>query len=285
MSNTNERYKLYRSCSFKTSKTITQEYSTSFYAATDMLPEDIRDAIHSLYGFVRIADEIVDSFHEHDREKLLRDFERDYDEAYRMGISTNPILYSFQWTVKQYNIPDEYIRSFLASMRCDLEKKSYETEEEIASYIYGSADVVGLMCLKVFCRADEALFERLKQPAMRLGSAFQKVNFLRDLREDYVLLGRLYFPGVALESFNEEAKNSLIREIDQDFCEAYEGIRQLPRESRLPVYIAYRYYRQLLHIIQKTPAPSLISRRVRVGDVQKMLILLTAVLKNKFNRL
>ena len=250
-----------------------------------MLPEDIRDAIHSLYGFVRIADEIVDSFHEHDREKLLRDFERDYDEAYRMGISTNPILYSFQWTVKQYNIPDEYIRSFLTSMKCDLEKKSYETEEEIASYIYGSADVVGLMCLKVFCRADEALFERLKQPAMRLGSAFQKVNFLRDLREDYVLLGRLYFPGVALESFNEEAKNSLIREIDQDFCEAYEGIRQLPRESRLPVYVAYRYYRQLLHIIQKTPAPSLISRRVRVGDVQKMLILLTAVLKNKFNRL
>lgn len=285
MSNSSERYQLYRSCSFKISKAITQEYSTSFYAATDMLPEDIRDAIHSLYGFVRIADEIVDSFHEHDQEKLLREFEQDYDEAYRVGISTNPILHSFQWTVKQYDIPDEYIRSFLTSMRYDLEKKSYETKEEISSYIYGSADVVGLMCLKIFCRRDGALFERLKQPAMRLGSAFQKVNFLRDLREDYVLLGRLYFPGIALESLDEEAKDRIIREIEEDFYEAHKGIRQLPKESRLPVYVAYRYYRQLLHIIQRTPAPSLISKRVRVGDTKKMLILLTSVIKSKLNRL
>lgn len=285
MSNSSERYKLYRSSSFKISKTITKDYSTSFYAATYILPNDIRDAIHSLYGFVRIADEIVDSFHEQDQEKVLRDFERDYDEAYRLGISTNPILHSFQLTVKEYNIPDEYIRSFLTSMRSDLDKKHYETEEEISDYIYGSADVVGLMCLKIFCRGDEALFEQLKQPAMRLGSAFQKVNFLRDLQDDYELLGRLYFPGIAIESFDEKAKDSLIREIDKDFCETYEGILLLPKESRLAVYVAYRYYRQLLHIIQKTPARSLISKRVRVGDAKKMLILLTSIIKNKLNLL
>lgn len=272
-------YVKYRSCSFEMSRALTKRYSTSFYSASNLFPEDIRPAIHSIYGFVRIADEIVDSFHEHRQAELLDLFERSYCLAYEYGISPNPILHSFQLTVKQYGIPDEYIQAFLSSMRADLKKKEYQTAE----YIYGSADVVGLMCLKVFCKGDDRLFAELKGPAMRLGSAFQKVNFLRDLKEDCFVLGRTYFPNLSAETFDESMKGELVREIENDFDEAYRGIEKLPKGARLAVHTAYKYYRELLAKIKRTSADKLLHTRIRVPDYQKAMLLLSAVVKNKMN--
>lgn len=283
MNKSSSKCELYTSCCFNISKEITKRYSTSFYSATSLFPSRIRKAIYSVYGFVRVADEIVDSFHDSHQEEMLIDFEKDYYKAYREGISTNPILHSFQITVKEYEIPDAYIRAFLKSMKTDLNKKEYETEEEIKDYIYGSADVVGLMCLKIFCMGDGPLFEALKNKAMRLGSAFQKVNFLRDLNEDYTLLGRLYFPGVEIDAFSEDSKYRLVADVEKDFKEALDGIRMLPKSSRLAVFTAYRYYLELLRIIKKTPARKLLSKRVRVSGFKKMIILFSSMIKNKFN--
>ncbi|MDO4790262.1 MAG: phytoene/squalene synthase family protein [Porphyromonas sp.] len=276
-------FQKYRDFSFEMSRCLTKKYSTSFYSATTLFPEDIRPAIHSIYGFVRIADEVVDTFHGHNQKELLKSFERSYRSAYREDISTNPILYAFQLTVKQYGIPDEYIEAFLSSMRADLNKREYKTEEETARYIYGSADVVGLMCLKVFCKGDDELFRELERPAMKLGSAFQKVNFLRDLKEDCFVLGRTYFPELSAENFDEKMKMKLVKEIEEEFADAYEGIRKLPQGSRLAVHTAYKYYRGLLSRIKRTPADKLLQTRIRVPDYQKGLLLVLALIKNRMN--
>ena len=274
-------YVKYRLCSFEMSRALTKMYSTSFSSASNLFPEDIRLAIYSIYGFVRIADEIVDSFYEHKQTELLDLFERSYYLAYEYGISPNPILHSFQLTVKEYGIPDEYIQAFLSSMRADLNKKSYQTEEETAKYIYGSADVVGLMCLKVFCEGDVQLFDELKKPAMKLGSAFQKVNFLRDLKEDCFVLGRTYFPNLSAETFDNSMKDALVREIERDFDEAHKGIDKLPKSARLAVHTAYKYYRELLAKIKRTSADKLLHTRIRVPDYKKAMLLLSAIIKNK----
>ena len=261
--------KLFDDVSFKCSKLITKNYSTSFSMAVYMLAPSIRDAIYSVYGFVRFADEIVDSFHGYDKEYLINDFEAEYYKAMKLGISLNPILNSFQQTVKDYNITDEMIQSFLKSMKLDLIKSDYHSKEEYNEYIYGSADVVGLMCLKVFVKGDEAKYNQLKDQAMRLGSAFQKVNFLRDLKDDNLLLNRNYFPGIDLKSFNEKSKKAIIKEIEDDFNEAYKGIVKLPLEAKFGVYTAYVYYKKLLKKLAHTPCNEIGNTRIRVSNYSK----------------
>ncbi|MFW0738970.1 phytoene/squalene synthase family protein [Flavobacterium sp. T12S277] len=260
---------LFDTVSFKCSKLVTQSYSTSFSLAVKMLAPGIRDAIYSIYGFVRFADEIVDSFHDFEKEDLIGDFEKEYYKAMEKGISLNPILNSFQHTVKQYNITDDLIQAFLKSMKLDLIKSSYPTQTEYEEYIYGSADVVGLMCLKVFVKGNEQKYEQLKNEATRLGSAFQKVNFLRDLKEDNLVLNRNYFPGVNLNSFDEEAKNTIIAEIEEDFRIAYQGIVKLPIEAKFGVYTAYIYYRKLLQKLKNTPYYEIGNSRIRVSNYTK----------------
>lgn len=260
---------LFDTTSFKCSKLVTKSYSTSFSLAVHMLAPSIREAIYSIYGFVRFADEIVDSFHEYDKEYLINDFEKEYYKAIEMGISLNPILNSFQHTVKQYNITDDLIQAFLKSMKLDLIKSTYNTQTEYEDYIYGSADVVGLMCLKVFVSGKEQKYEQLKQEAMRLGSAFQKVNFLRDLKDDNLVLNRNYFPGIDLKSFDENAKNEIINEIEEDFRVAYQGIIKLPIEAQFGVYTAFVYYKKLLKKLKNTPYYEIGNSRIRVSNYTK----------------
>ena len=260
---------LFDQVSFKCSKLITKNYSTSFSLAVNMLSPSIRDAIYSIYGFVRFADEIVDSFHDYDKEYLINDFEKEYYKAMEMGISLNPILNSFQHTVKQYNITDDLIQAFLKSMKLDLVKSDYNTQTEYEDYIYGSADVVGLMCLKVFVAGKDHKYEQLKYEAMQLGSAFQKVNFLRDLKDDNLVLNRNYFPGVDLKSFDENAKNTIIKEIEEDFKIAYQGIVKLPIEAKFGVYTAYVYYKKLLQKLKNTPYYEIGNARIRVSNYTK----------------
>jgi len=274
---------MYRALSFGVSREVTRLYSTSFYSATQLFSPPVREAIHGIYGFVRLADEIVDTFHGHDQRALLDRFEADYDFAQEQGVSTNPVIHAFLTTVNRYRIDDAYIRAFLASMRADLEKKIYTTRLEADQYIYGSADVVGLMCLRVFCDGDERLFGELVAPAMRLGSAFQKVNFLRDLRQDVLELGRVYFPGFTMEQFDEATKRELVRDIEADFAEALKGIRRLPDSSRLAVHTAYQYYMRLLGKIRETPAAELVTRRIRVPNAEKFRLLSGAVIKHKLH--
>lgn len=266
---------------FYSSKIVTKSYSTSFYSATNLLHHEVREAIHSIYGFVRFADEIVDTFHNFDKVHLLTTFEKDYYDGFRAGISLNPILNSFQLTVKKYDIPDVYIQEFLNSMKADLDKKQYVSKSEMEEYVYGSADVVGLMCLKVFCNNDQNLFQSLVVPAMRLGSAFQKVNFLRDIKEDTETLGRVYFPQLTTKVLDENVKNELVNDIQQDFEIAYEGIKKLPENSKAAVFVAYKYYKALLTKIKKTPALELTKKRIRINDGAKMLIYISALLKYK----
>jgi phytoene synthase len=260
---------LFDNVSFKCSKLVTQSYSTSFSLAVYMLAPSIRDAIYSIYGFVRFADEIVDSFHGFDKKYLIDDFEKEYYKAIEAGISLNPILNSFQHTVKQYNITDDLIQSFLKSMKLDLIKSDYHNKEEIEDYIYGSADVVGLMCLKAFVAGNESKYEKLKMEAMRLGSAFQKVNFLRDLKDDNLILNRNYFPGIDLNSFDENAKSKIIKEIEDDFKVAYQGIVKLPVEAKFGVYTAYIYYKKLLKKLENTPCHEIGNERIRVSNYSK----------------
>ena len=261
--------KLFDEVSFKCSVLVTKSYSTSFSMAVHMLAPSIRDAIYSIYGFVRFADEIVDSFHGFDKENLIIDFENDYYKAQKNGISLNPILNSFQQTVNKYNIADDLIQSFLKSMKMDLVKLDYNNTQEYQEYIYGSADVVGLMCLKVFVNGNDIMYEELKDEAMRLGSAFQKVNFLRDLKDDNLVLNRNYFPGFDLKTFDEKAKNEIIKEIEDDFRIAFQGIRKLPLEAKFGVYTAYVYYKKLLNKLENTPYHKIGNERIRVSNYSK----------------
>ena len=269
--------------SFKCSQTITREYSTSFSSAVKMLGPSIRMDIHAIYGFVRLADEIVDTFHNYDKNVLLDEFEQDYFKAKERGISMNPILNSFVLTVIKYNIPDQMVLDFLRSMKLDLEKTVYHTEEEYKNYIYGSADVVGLMCLKVFVGNDQDMYDRLKDSAMRLGSAFQKVNFLRDLKDDYEVLNRSYFPNINFENLSNDMKQQIIDEINADFEAALFGIKNLPASSRFGVYTAFKYYKRLLHKLSKTPSEHILTTRIRVSDPVKLLLLTKSYVNFKLN--
>ena len=275
---------LFDQVSFEASRNVTKKYSTSFSMAVKMLSPSIRSAIYSIYGFVRFADEIVDTFHQYDKDQLLNDFENEYDKALKHGISLNPILNSFQQTVKKYNITDDMVRAFLKSMRADLTKSVYHTREEYKEYIYGSADVVGLMCLKVFVNGDEDKYNELKEAAMRLGSAFQKVNFLRDLKDDYELLNRSYFPNVDLSSLNPKSKTIIIDEIEDDFNYAFNhGILKLPVEAKFGVYMAFRYYRRLLKKLNRVPSSQIINTRVRISNPMKINLLARSYVKYKLN--
>lgn len=276
---------IFKHTSFKLSKQVTQVYSTSFSLATRMLKKEMRDAIYSVYGFVRFADEIVDTFHEHDKAKLLERFEADFYQAMEDGISLNPILNSFQYTVKKYNIPVEHIDAFIKSMRSDLQTNNYTNGEDIADYIYGSADVVGLMCLRIFVNGNQTQYDALKEPAMKLGSAFQKVNFLRDLKNDTLILGRSYFPEMEFNNINSQVKEALVSQINQEFKFAYEGIKKLPQRSKLAVLLAYYYYKRLLLKLKRTPAERIISERIRISNAQKIILLFKASLVYKLRLL
>jgi phytoene synthase len=275
--------KFYNDISFRISRLITTSYSTSFSIAVSFLKPEMRNAIYSIYGFVRFSDEIVDSFHDHNKKELLSKFENDYYEAAREGISLNPVLNSFQLVVKKYKIEDELIQSFLKSMKADLVKKGNYNHAEINEYIYGSAEVVGLMCLRVFLDGDDALYTELKPSAMKLGSAFQKVNFLRDLKNDVEHLNRSYFPEFNISTFNNTVKVKIISDIENDFSASLGGIKMLPKNSKLPVLIAYYYFLTLLHKIRRTPAEKLIMTRIRVADYKKFLLLIKAFILVKLN--
>lgn len=276
---------IFDTVSFKSSKLVTKEYSTSFSLATKMLGNSIQQDIYNIYGFVRFADEIVDSFQGYNQEDLFNDFEEQLYKAIDTKISLNPILNAFQITYHKYSLSLKYVEAFMKSMRADLSKNIYSTEEEYEAYIYGSADVVGLMCLQVFVKGDVDQFEALKLSAMKLGSAFQKVNFLRDLKEDYDQLGRTYFPNTNLEALNEVSKKKLIEEIELDFEKGYEGILKLPKEAQFGVFVAYRYYKQLLKKIAKTPAIEIKNTRIRVADYKKMELLTRSYVKFQLNLL
>ena len=266
------------------SKLVTKSYSTSFSLAVNMLSPIIRSDIYNIYGFVRFADEIVDTFHDYDKEKLMEHFERDYYLSKEFGISLNPILNSFQQTVNKYKIPDEMVQAFLKSMKADLFKTEYQTKAEYDEYIYGSADVVGLMCLKVFVNGNDQMYEALKDAAMRLGSAFQKVNFLRDLKDDYEVLNRSYFPKINLGELNAASKQIIIDEIEDDFDFAYKnGILKLPVEAKFGVYMAYRYYRRLLKKLKAVPSEKIMDTRIRISDPMKINLLARSYVKYKLN--
>ncbi len=255
--------------SFECSRNVTKSYSTSFSAAVRMLAPSIRQDIYNIYGFVRFADEIVDSFHDYNKDELFDLFENNLALSLKHKISLNPILNSFQHTVLKYNIPIELINAFMKSMKLDLTKTVYKTDEEYKEYIFGSADVVGLMCLKVFVKGDDAKYEELKHSAMRLGSAFQKVNFLRDLKADFEDLSRTYFPGTDLNKLDEVSKLKIIAEIEADFEAGYAGIVGLPLEAKFGVYTAYIYYKKLLSKLKNTPSSEIKNTRIRVSDYQK----------------
>lgn len=260
---------IFDTISFACSRNVTKAYSTSFSTAVRLLAPSIRQDIYNIYGFVRFADEIVDSFHDYDKAELFAYFETDLDLALKNKISLNPILNAFQHTVAKYNIPYELIAAFMKSMKLDLIKTEYKTQDEFNEYVFGSADVVGLMCLQVFVNGDKERYEALKKSAMRLGSAFQKVNFLRDLKADFEGLNRTYFPDTDLNQLDETAKSKIIAEIEADFKDGYEGILHLPIEAKLGVYTAYVYYKKLLSKLSKTPSTEIKNTRIRVSDYQK----------------
>lgn len=272
----------FKRTSYQISKLITRKYSTSFSLSVSLLDNTERDAIYGIYGFVRLADEIVDTFDaSFDRKYLLDKLREDAQYAILHGISTNPIILSFADTVGKYKIDWSYIDAFLQSMEYDLVKTDYRTQEELTDYIYGSAEVVGLMCLKVFCKGDETLYDQLFKYARSLGSAFQKVNFLRDISSDTNELGRIYFPELTQSHLNEEVKSILIRSIEQDFAHAKIGINRLPGNAKIAVLLAYRYYLSLLEKLRKTPADQILHRRIRISDTKKMLILSKVIISNK----
>ena len=265
--------------SFDCSKLVTKRYSTSFSMGTSLLGSEIKRHIYNIYGFVRFADEIVDTFHKFNKKDLLDRFENDLFHAIENQISLNPILNSFQHTVNKNNIEIELINSFIESMRLDLHKSLYETETEYKKYVYGSADVVGLMCLKVFVKGDLKVYNELKTSAMALGSAFQKVNFLRDLKTDSEDLKRNYFPNVDVANFDEKTKLKIIEEIENDFNNALEGINKLPDDSRLGVYTAYKYYKKLLFKLKQTSSLNIKRIRIRIPNYQKIAVLAKSYLK------
>jgi phytoene synthase len=276
---------LFDTVSFACSVKVTKAYSTSFSSAVKMLAPSIRQDIYNIYGFVRFADEIVDSFHNYNKEVLFEKFEIELKEAIENKISLNPILNSFQHTVNKHNIKIELIDAFMKSMKLDLVKQEYKTTEEYHEYIYGSADVVGLMCLMVFVNGDEKKYEELKASAMKLGSAFQKVNFLRDLKADFEGLNRTYFPNTDLNKLTEASKKEIIEDIEADFKMAYEGILRLPIEAKFGVYTAYRYYKRLLTRLKTTPSTEIKNARIRVPDYQKVELLARCYVKYRLNLL
>lgn len=267
---------LFNRVSYGCSHCVTHSYSTSFSYAIKLLHPDLRDHIYGIYGFVRLADEIVDSFHDYDKSTLLTRFQEETHRAIEQGISLNPILQSFQLTVNRYKIDTALIDSFFTSMRTDLEKKEWSDKQQLSEYIYGSAEVVGLMCLQVFCEGDLALTKKLSKQATSLGAAFQKVNFLRDLREDITGLGRQYFPGIDFKTFDPSAKAAIENDIMCDFQDAYEGICSLPQKARFGVMVAYRYYLFLFRKIKGLSPELLMQKRVRVPNFQKILLILQA---------
>lgn len=276
---------LFDSVSYDCSKIVTQSYSTSFSLATKMLANTIRQDIYNIYGFVRFADEIVDTFHDYNKKELFKRFEEDLEFALRDKISLNPILNAFQHTYHKCNIDKHMVDSFMKSMRLDLSKSKYTTDQEYKDYIYGSADVVGLMCLKVFVKGDNEKYETLKNTAMSLGSAFQKVNFLRDLKADHELLDRTYFPNTDLTNLTEADKLYIINDIENDFNEGLKGIKQLPIEAKFGVFMAYRYYNQLLKKLKKTPALEIKNTRIRVPNYKKAELLTRSYVKYQLNLL
>jgi len=275
---------LFHSTTVACSKVITKRYSTSFSLGIRMLGKSYRAPIYSIYGFVRLADEIVDSFHEHDKQVLLEEFERETWLALERRISLNPVLHSFQLAVHNYGIDRELIEAFLESMKMDLHNKRYNPEL-YEKYIYGSAEVVGLMCLKVFCNGNAETYEKLKAPARSLGSAFQKVNFLRDMKEDYSDKGRIYFPAISLDDFNRDTKKVIEQDIQKDFDDALKGIRQLPDGSRIGVYLAYRYYLKLFKKIRSIQPSRIMQERVRISNARKFTILARSFARYKLNLL
>ena len=271
--------------SYSCSEKVTKTYSTSFSLATRLLSENIRKDIYNIYGFVRFADEIVDSFHDYNKSELFNDFSIDLEKAIRNKIHLNPILNSFQHTFHKYKIDKDLVDAFMKSMRMDLTKKKYNTVEEYKEYIYGSADVVGLMCLKVFVQGNNELYMKLKSNAMKLGSAFQKVNFLRDLKADKEDLNRTYFPNTKFDKLSELEKNEIINDIEDDFKMGLEGIKELPLDAKFGVFMAYRYYNQLLKKLKKTPATEIINRRIRVPNLKKIELLTRSYVKYQLNLL
>jgi phytoene synthase len=265
------------------SKNVTNSYSTSFSLATKMLSKSIRQDIYNIYGFVRFADEIVDTFHDYDKKELLNRFINELNFSLKNKISTNPILNSFQHTVNKYNIDYGLIDSFLKSMKMDLKKIKYNSEKEYKEYIYGSADVVGLMCLKVFVSGDEETFKKLKPSAMALGSAFQKVNFLRDLNSDFHDLNRTYFPNLDFKDFDDQSKMLIMEDIENDFRKALKGIYELPNNSKFGVYAAYKYYRRLLVKLKRTSYMKIKNERVRVPNYQKVDVLARSYVRYRLN--
>ncbi|WP_068474498.1 phytoene/squalene synthase family protein [Saccharicrinis aurantiacus] len=272
---------LYREVCYNTSKLITKSYSTSFSLATSLMEDEKKEAIYALYGFVRLADEIVDTFHPYNKEELLNKLQDDLDYALKHKISTNGVLYSFVDTVERFNISSENITAFMDSMRADLTQTTYHTADDMNKYIYGSADVVGLMCLKIFCNGNQVQYDELKSSAMRLGSAFQKVNFLRDLNDDLQVLGRSYFPELSNATFNEQTKAKIEKSIDEDFEAAYIGLRNLPGRSKLSVLVAFNYYNGLLQKIKRTPPQKIINQRVRISNIRKYYLILKTMLMYK----
>jgi len=271
---------LFNEVSESCSRITTKRYSTSFASAINLLHKDLRQPIYNIYGFVRFADEIVDTFHQHNKEQLLSEFRKETYYAIERGISLNPILNSFQKTVKQFDIDIKLIDAFLLSMQMDLSKQYY-SRNEFEEYIYGSAESVGLMCLSVFCNGNRELFEKLNIPAQSLGSAFQKVNFLRDIKADFNGLSRMYFPGCDFNNFTNRQKQEIEDDIRMDFQNAYEGILQLPLKARFGVYVAYKYYMSLFKKIARLQPSSVIESRIRIPDYKKLIIVLRAGVKNK----
>ena len=271
---------LYNDTCFECSKLITERYSTSFSQGIKAFDKRFRNPIYAIYGFVRYADEIVDTFHEHDKHQLITDFKQQAFTAIDQKISLNPVLQSFQLVVNQYSIEKELICSFLNSMEMDIDRKIFDAGG-YQSYIHGSAEVIGLMCLHVFCEGDKALYQELAPPARSLGSALQKINFLRDIKADYTERGRIYFPGVDFTNFTNEIKRQIEADIEKDLNDGFKGIKQLPKGARLGVYIAYSYYHRLFKKICNIPAGVILQKRIRISDTHKLMLYFNAVLRHK----
>ncbi len=274
---------LYQKLSMETGRLATRLYSTSFSAGLMLMDKESREAIYAVYAFLRQADEIVDTFHEFDKEALMEEFEQEYYNAYERGISLNLIINAFVVTVKKYSITPDLVQAFLKSMKSDLDNQEFN-ESGIKDYIYGSADVVGLMCLKIMTRDNPADYGRLKAKAMKLSSAFQKINFLRDIKNDTENLSRNYFPILNNRPFDDQSKEVILEDIREEFREALEGVRELPKRSRAGVYLAYRYYMELTRLIGKTPAMQLAKQRVRVNDFRKTLLFPVCALRSKLGK-
>tara|TARA_X000000368_G_scaffold114942_1_gene89585 strand:+ start:3332 stop:4180 length:849 start_codon:yes stop_codon:yes gene_type:complete len=272
---------IYNDIAKEISKATTKKYSTSFSLGINFFSADIRPSIYGIYGFVRFADEIVDTFFDQDQEKLIIDFEKETLLSIQRKFSSNPILHSFQIVVNNFNIPIDLIKSFLNSMKMDIYKETH-SEDSYKNYIYGSAEVIGLMCIHVFCKGNDEQIEELRDAAQKLGAAFQKVNFLRDLKDDYQGKGRLYFPELNKNNIlDHDSKIKIEKQIESDFNDGIVGIKKLPNNSRLGVYLSYRYFRVLFNKLKKTDAEQIMENRLRINNFRKILLIPSAYLREK----